>query len=121
MTASDLKIPFGGSGISGDLVVAAAVIAKMAGAEARATYGVVGMQVSAIRRLTRLGKGSVTDGVEVAVAEDGAHICVHVVMERGVNLAQVTANLQEQVRYRIERVAGIPVADIAVRVEDLQG
>ena len=42
-------------------------------------------------------------------------------MERGVNLAQVTANLQEQVRYRgREQVGGVPVGEINVRVEDLQ-
>ena len=38
----------------------------------------------------------------------------------GVNIAQVTANLQEQVRYQVEGVGGVPVGDINVRVEDLQ-
>ena len=47
-------------------------------------------------------------------------IGLHVVMERGVNIAQVTANLQEQVRYQVERVGGVPVGEISVRVEDLQ-
>ena len=41
-------------------------------------------------------------------------------MERGVNLAQVTANLQEQVRYQVGEVGGVPVGEISVRVEDLQ-
>jgi len=45
---------------------------------------------------------------------------LHVAMERGVNLAQVTANLQEQVRYQVEGVAGVPVEEINVRVEDLE-
>ena len=66
------------------------------------------------------GKDSLADGVTVEVVDDVLHIGLHVVMERGVNLAQVTANLQEQVRYRVEKVAGIPVAEITVRVEDLQ-
>jgi uncharacterized alkaline shock family protein YloU len=120
VTSSELRIPLTGPGISGDLVVASTVIAKLAGAEARATYGVVAMQVSTMKRLTRLGKDSVADGVAVDVTDEALHIGLHVVMERGVNLAQVTANLQEQVRYRVEKVAGIPVADITVRVEDLQ-
>lgn len=119
MAAGELRLPLG-EGVSGDLVVAPLVVAKLAGAEARATYGVVAMQVSPMKRLARLGKGSVTDGVAVEVADDGLRIGLHVVMERGVNLAQVTLNLQEQVRYRVEKVAGIPVADITVRVEDLQ-
>jgi uncharacterized alkaline shock family protein YloU len=41
-------------------------------------------------------------------------------MERGVNLAQVTANLQEQVRYQVAEVGGVPLGEISVRVEDLQ-
>jgi hypothetical protein len=39
VTSSELRIPLTGPGISGDLVVASTVIAKLAGAEARATYG----------------------------------------------------------------------------------
>jgi uncharacterized alkaline shock family protein YloU len=120
VTSSELRIPLTGPGITGELVVSAAVVARLAGAEARATYGVVAMQVSPMRRLARLGKDSLADGVSVEVADDALHIGLHVIMERGVNMAQVTANLQHQVRYRLEEVAGIPVADIAVRVEDLQ-
>jgi uncharacterized alkaline shock family protein YloU len=120
VAASELRIPLGSPGVSGELVVAGAVIAKLAGIEARATYGVVAMPVSAMKRLARLRKGSPTDGVSVDIVDDALRIDLHVIMERGVNLAQVTANLQEQVRYRVEKVAGIPVADITVRVEDLQ-
>ena len=120
MSQADLRIPFTGQGLSGGVTVAHQVIAKLAGKAARATYGVVAMQVSPMQRLTRLRKGSVTDGVSVEPDDDGLHIGLHVIMERGVNLAQVTLNLQDQVRYRVEKVAGIPVADITVRVEDLK-
>lgn len=120
MAASELRIPLTGPGIRGELVVAPVVVAKLAGAEARATYGVVAMQVSPLRRLARLRKGSLADGVTVEVVDDALRIGLRVDMERGVNLAQVTANLQEQVRYRVEKVAGVPVADITVRVQDLQ-
>ena len=54
------------------------------------------------------------------MSEGSVDIGLRVVMERGVNIAQVTANLQEQVRYQLERVSGIPVGQINVRVEDLQ-
>jgi uncharacterized alkaline shock family protein YloU len=119
VAASDVRLPLTRPEISGELVVASGVIAKLAGVEARSTYGVMAMQVSPMKRLARLRKSSLTDGVSVEVVDEGLHIGLHVVMERGVNLAQVTANLQEQVRYRLETVAGIPVADITVRVEDL--
>jgi uncharacterized alkaline shock family protein YloU len=120
MASGEIRLPLSAAAASGELVVAPLVVTKLAGTEARATYGVVAMPVSPMKRLARLRKASVTDGVAVEVVDDALQINLHVIMERGVNLAQVTANLQEQVRYRVEKVAGIPVADIAVRVEDLQ-
>jgi len=120
MTGNEMRLPLDGSGMSGELVVAPLVVAKLAGAEARATYGVVAMQSSPVRRLARLRRDALADGVDVEAGDAGVRVSLHVVMERGVNLAQVTVNLQEQVRYRLEQVTGIPVTDITVRVEDLQ-
>lgn len=120
MSQADLRIPFPDAGLSGGVTVAQHVIAKLAGEAARTTYGVVAMQESAVRKIARFFRGSVTEGVELSVGESSVDIGLHVVMERGVNIAQVTANLQEQVRYQVERVSGVPVGQINVRVEDLQ-
>ena len=120
MASPDLKISFAAPDLDGGITVSHQVIAKLAGKAARATYGVVAMQDSSLRKLTRFFRGSITEGVEIDVREDKADIGLHVVMERGVNLAQVTANLQEQVRYQVGEVGGVPVGDISVRVEDLQ-
>jgi len=117
---ADLRIPFASKDVGGGVTIAHQVIAKLAGMAARATYGVVGMQEPAVRKIARFFRGSVTEGVELAVGEGAVDIGLHVVMERGVNIAQVTANLREQVRYQVERVGGVPVGDINVRVEDLQ-
>jgi uncharacterized alkaline shock family protein YloU len=120
MSQADLRIPFTGTDLSGGVTVAHQVIAKLAGKAARATYGVVAMQEPSIKKLGRFFRGSLSEGVELEVAEGSVDIGLHVVMERGVNIAQVTANLQEQVRYQVEGVCGVPVGDINVRVEDLQ-
>lgn len=120
MSSADLKIPFATPGLSGGVTVAHQVIAKLAGKAARATYGVVAMQERPIRKLAHLFRGSVTEGVEVAIEGGKANIGLHVVMERGVNLAQVTANLVEQVRYQVGDVGGVPLGEVSVRVEDLQ-
>lgn len=120
MAQADLRIPFSGRGLSGGVTVAHQVIAKLAGKAARATYGVVAMQEPPIRKLARFFRGSLSEGVELEVGEGSVDIGLHVIMERGVNIAQVTANLREQVRYQVERVGGVPVGDISVRVEDLQ-
>ena len=120
MPSSDLKIPYRAPDLAGGVTVAHQVIAKLAGKAARATYGVVAMQERPIRKLARFFRGSIAEGVEIDVHDDKADIGLHVVMERGVNLAQVTANLQEQVRYQVGEVGGVPVGEISVRVEDLQ-
>ena len=78
------------------------------------------MQEPPIKKLARFFRGSLSEGVELDVGEGSVDIGLHVVMERGVNIAQVTANLQEQVRYQVEQVGGVPVGEINVRVEDLQ-
>lgn len=120
MPSPDLTLPFTTPAPAGSITVAHQVIAKIAGKAARATYGVVGMQESSVRKLARFFRGHLSEGVEVAVDKGHANIGLHVVMERGLNLAQVTANLQEQVRYQVEQIGGVPVGEISVRVEDLQ-
>jgi uncharacterized alkaline shock family protein YloU len=118
--SSDLHIPFSSPDPAGGITVAHQVIAKLAGKAARATYGVVAMQERPIRKLARFFRGSLTEGVEVDISDGAANIGLHVVMERGVNLSQVTANLREQVRYQLAEVGGVPLGEISVRVEDLQ-
>jgi uncharacterized alkaline shock family protein YloU len=120
VAAADLKIPFSSPDLGGGITIAHQVIAKLAGKAARATYGVVAMQERPMRRLSHFLRSSFLDGVEVAVQEGRANIALHVVMERGLNLAQVTANLQEQVRYQVGQVCGVPLGEVSVRVEDLQ-
>ncbi len=120
MSAVDLHIPFSSPGLAGGITIAHQVIAKLAGKAARATYGVVAMQEKPMRRLSHFLRSSFLDGVEVAVQDGRANIALHVVMERGLNLAQVTANLREQVRYQVGEVCGVPLGEVSVRVEDLQ-
>ncbi len=120
MSPADLRIAFANADLSGGVTVGHQVIAKLAGRAARATYGVVAMQEPPMKKITRFFRGSLTEGIELEIADGVVSIGLHVVMERGVNIAQVTANLQEQVRYQVEQVGGVPVAQINVRVEDLQ-
>jgi len=84
------------------------------------TYGVVDLRSAPLRRVGDLFRGPLTEGVEIDGTSDGVRIRLHVIMERGVNVAQVTAILQEQVRYRIEHSTGVSVAEVDVNVEDLR-
>ncbi len=104
----------------GSVTFSELVIAKLAGHAARSTYGVVGMRSSRLRRVTDLFRGTLTEGVHVDLGDGAVRVRLQVVMERGVNLAQVTAILREQVGYEIERATGLRVSEVVVKVEDLR-
>jgi uncharacterized alkaline shock family protein YloU len=120
VASSDLTIPFTTPGLHGGVTIAHQVIVRLAGMAARGTYGVVAMQDPSLRKLTHLFRGSISEGVEVDVVDGKVNVGLHVIMERGVNLAQVTANVEEQVRYQLGELGGLPLGDVSVRVDDLQ-
>lgn len=119
MSSADLRIPLGPSHLASAVLIAPRVIAKLAAHAARATYGVVEMETRPMRKFTKVFKGAGEPGVELDLDDGRVNVDLRVVMERGLNLAQVTANLQEQVRYQLGQVAGLPLGAVTVRVEDL--
>ena len=51
--------------------------------------------------------------------EDGIAIDLFVVVEYGVRITEVAHNLQEAVRYQVERSLGIPVKSVDVNVQGI--
>jgi len=107
-------------GPQGGVAFSDSALAKLAAHAARTTYGVVDLHSAPMRRVADLFRGVLTEGVEVDRDGDAVHVHLHVVMERGVNVAQVTAILRDQVAYEIERATGLGVSEVDVRVEDLR-
>jgi uncharacterized alkaline shock family protein YloU len=107
--------------IPGELNIADAVIAELAGYAALESYGVVGMtapnvqdgiaKLLPMRRLQR--------GILLSFGEAGATVELHVVIESGTNLSAVSQNLADSVRYVLEHYAQITVADVLVHVEGI--
>ncbi|HMK93066.1 MAG TPA: Asp23/Gls24 family envelope stress response protein [Thermoleophilia bacterium] len=124
MAQSDLKAQLPTDDLAGEVVVADTVIAKLAARAALRTYGVVDLRSSVVGfvvgTLGRLLGDPYTGGVEVDAHEEHADIVLHVIIERGLNLAEVKRTLEEQVRFEVERVAGVRVGRVGVRVEDLR-
>ena len=120
MSQADLRLPFSATDLTGGVTIAHQVIAKLAGKAAQGHLRRRRHAGAAHQEAARFFRGSLSEGVELDVGDGSVDIGLHVIMERGVNIAQVTANLQEQVRYQVERVCGVPVGEINVRVEDLQ-
>ena len=102
----------------GTISVTSEAIAQIVGHVAAESYGIVGM---AGRRFPRLpGRDRLTDGIEVKSRDGGVEIDLHVVVEYGLNLAEVAATVRNRVAYEVERQTGLPVASVEVRIEDVR-
>jgi len=110
--ARSLSSPLGRISISHDAV--AQIVARTA-SEA---YGIVGMAPGAAsagsfpadRRGIDLG-GTSADGVAIEL---------RVVVEYGLNLAEVASTVRNRVRYEVERLTGLTVASVVVHIEDVR-
>ena len=102
----------------GRVFVTPGAIARIVGHVAAESYGIVGM---AGRRFPRLpGRERLTDGIDVKARDDGIEIDLHVVVEYGLNLAEVAATVRRRVAYEVERQTGLTVAGVEVRIEDVR-
>lgn len=103
----------------GQVKISNEVLARMVGFAAMECYGVVGMAnpspAAAVAQL--LGRGKLAKGVIIDSSEGWVAVDLYVVIEYGTNLAEVSRNLQNKVRYELESRAQVEVRDIAIHVE----
>jgi uncharacterized alkaline shock family protein YloU len=107
----------------GRITISREAVAQIVGHTAAECYGVVGMAgrpgLAAARRL--LARDRATQGIDVSAADGGGLVIdVHVVVEYGLNLAEVAATLRSRVGYEVERLTGLVVAAVEVHIEDVR-
>ncbi len=102
----------------GAIRIAADAIAQIVGHTAAECYGVVGMAGKGLKRL--LTRDKLTQGIDVSRTPEGLRVDLHVVVEYGLNLAEVAATVRSRVAYEIERLTGLPVAAVEVHIEDVR-
>jgi uncharacterized alkaline shock family protein YloU len=104
----------------GRISISHEAVAHIVGRVAAEAYGVVGMAPRTPRQRL-LVRDRLRQGVTVGgSAEEGVTIELSVVVEYGLNLAEVAASLRNRVRYEVERLTGLKVAEIEVRIEDVK-
>lgn len=99
------------------------VIAKYAGSSAVECFGIVGMATVNVKDgfAKLLKRESLTHGVEVVVTENNKiTIDLHIIVSYGVSISAVTDNLINNVKYKVEEFAGLPVERISVYVEGVR-
>jgi uncharacterized alkaline shock family protein YloU len=101
----------------GRITITADAIAQIVGHTAAECYGVVGMAGRG-----RMGKLLARDrrGIAVRGTDEGLELELHVVVEYGLNLAEVAATVRSRVAYEVGRLTGLPVASIEVHIEDVR-
>ncbi len=106
---------------AGKIEVAPQAIATIAARAVGQSYGIVGMAPRTLREgmAQVLHQKDAHKGVEVRIGNDTIMVELYVIMEYGVRIAEVARNVQEHVRYAIERALGMPV-QVNVRVQGLR-
>src|SRR5207248_8115586 len=93
----------------GRITIANEAVAQIVGHTAAECYGVVGMAGRGGRVGRLLARDRLTQGIAVSGGADGLTIELHVVVEYGLNLAEVASTVRSQVAYEVERLTGLTV------------
>jgi uncharacterized alkaline shock family protein YloU len=98
----------------GKIVISSQAIAHIVGETARECYGIVAM---AGRRWL---PDRPTRGIEIRREGDEVTIDLHVVVEYGLNLAEVASTVRNRVGYEVHRLTGLPVRAVEVHIDDVR-
>ena len=108
--------------VTGTLKVSNDCIADLAGYAALECYGVVGMAMSdAENGVTRLLPfNRLRNGIGVAMEDGRIVVDIHVVLEPGVNMSSVSANLVSSVKFILKQIAELDDVEVRVHIEGIR-
>ncbi len=84
-------------------------------------YGVVGIASPRLHRgqAVLLGQEQLNQGVQMRIADDQIILDVYVVLEYGLRISEIAHNVMSGVKFAIEKMLGVPVAQVNVHVQGL--
>ena len=110
----------------GKISVAQNVVQKIAGVACREISGVHAMGIGTTRafgaireRIPGSSGPNVAQGVGVEVGETQAAVDLDIVVEYGVNIADLGRSIQRNVKQSIERMTGLQVVEVNVSIDDV--
>jgi uncharacterized alkaline shock family protein YloU len=109
-----------GDAVPGEITITTDAIAQLAGLTAAECYGVVGAQPKGGRLGRLVSRDKPERGVEVVRTPDGLVITLRVVVEHGLNLAEVASTVRSHVGYEVSRLTGIPTVSVDVLIADVR-
>src|SRR3954463_10543061 len=108
--------------VEGQLILPNEVIAQIVGLTVLECYGVVGM---AARSLTQgvaglLSRERIDQGGAVRREGDALAIDLYVIVEYGLNLAEVASTVRSRVQYTVEKLTGLTVGAVQIHVQGVR-
>jgi uncharacterized alkaline shock family protein YloU len=96
----------------GRLTISRDAVAEIVAETALGCYGVVGISAG-----TRVGRILRRDGISIEGGAEALRVELHVVVEHGLNLAEVASTIRSQVGYDVERLTGLAVSAVEVVIQ----
>jgi uncharacterized alkaline shock family protein YloU len=106
----------------GDLTIPNEVIAQVVGLTVLECYGVVGMAASSLTQgvARLLSRERITQGVAVRREGDAVSIDLYVIVEFGLNLAEVASTVRSRVVYSVEKITRLSVSSVNIHVQGVK-
>jgi uncharacterized alkaline shock family protein YloU len=106
----------------GEVVITRRAVSDIVAWTVLECYGVVGMVSPGLYRgVARLLTGDrLHQGIKVECRDGGFHIDLFLVVEYGLNVAEVAGNVRSQVTYNVERLTGEPVSGVHIHVQGVR-
>lgn len=109
-------------GTPGQVIITDKAIADIVGLTVLECYGVVGMAspglYQGVARL--LARDRLHQGIKVDRTRDHLTIDLYIIVEYGLNIAEVAGNVRSQVMYNLERTTGLKVTDLRIHVQGVR-
>ncbi len=102
----------------GDIHISAETIVRVAHDAALQSYGIVGMYEPGL--LSRLFRRNEVPGVRVHMRKGQIILDLYVIVQYGTRISEVAQGVMNRVKYAVEQMVGIPIAEINVHVQDVR-
>lgn len=105
----------------GEVVIVDEVVAVIAGLAAMEVEGVASMAGNATRELiSKIGIKTLSKGVRVDILEGVVTVAITLTLKYGYNIKEVAGKVQDKVKFAVENMTGLTVADVNIRIAGVE-
>ena len=122
MPADNIHQVEAGPRIDGRLVITDHAIEDIVGWTVLECYGVVGMASPNLRQgvASLLNLDRLHQGIKIEQTGDQLRIKLYIIVEYGLNVAEVAGNVRSQIAYNVEKMTGRPITALQIYVQGVR-